>query len=118
MARDRSRRPRRISSSISGTARYPRDIDPHVGAGFFTQSDLVGDLSTRPKEIFDGATPSAHAVSTRALARLALCDATTSLLVIAQRLVELAGSLLVTHPSAVVDLVDGGGLRAATALKW
>jgi len=87
----------------------PTEIDPHVGAGFFTQSDLVGDLSTRPKEIFDGATPSAHAISTRALARLALCDATTSLLVIAQRLVELAGSLLVTHPSAVVDLVDGAG---------
>jgi hypothetical protein len=87
----------------------PTDIDPHVGAGFFTQSDLVSDLSTRPKEIFDGATPSAHAISTRALARLALCDATTSLLVIAQRLVELAGSLLVSHPSAVVDLVNGAG---------
>jgi uncharacterized protein len=87
----------------------PTDIDPHVGAGFFTQSDLVGDLSTRPKEIFDGATPSAHAICTRALARLALCDATTSLLVIAQRLVELAGSLLTTHPTAVVDLVDGAG---------
>ncbi len=87
----------------------PTDIDPHVGAGFFTQSDLVSDLSTRPKEIFDGATPSAHAISTRALARLALCDATTSLLVIAQRLVELAGSLLVSHPRAVVDLVNGAG---------
>ncbi|MGB8180302.1 MAG: thioredoxin domain-containing protein [Acidimicrobiales bacterium] len=87
----------------------PTDIDPHVGAGFFTQSDLVSDLSTRPKEIFDGATPSAHAISTRALARLALCDATTSLLVIAQRLVELAGSLLVSHPRAVVDLVIGAG---------
>ena len=87
----------------------PTDVDPHLGAGFFTQSDLVGDLSTRPKEIFDGATPSAHAICTRALARLALCDATTSLLIVAQRLVELAGSLLVTHPSAVVDLVDGAG---------
>jgi uncharacterized protein len=87
----------------------PTDIDPHVGAGFFTQSDLVGDLSTRPKEIFDGATPSAHAITTRALARLALCDATTSLLVVAQRLVELAGSLLISHPSAVVDLVEGAG---------
>jgi uncharacterized protein YyaL (SSP411 family) len=87
----------------------PTEIDPHVGAGFFTQSDLVGDLSTRPKEIFDGATPSAHAICTRALARLALCDATTSLLVIAQRLVELAGSLLISHPSAVVDLVEGAG---------
>jgi len=57
VARDRSWGPRHISSSISGTARWPTEIDPHVGAGFFTQSDLVGDLSTRPKEIFDGATP-------------------------------------------------------------
>ena len=43
------------------------------GAGVFTQSDQVNDLAMRPKEIFDGATPSAHAVATRSLARLALC---------------------------------------------
>ncbi len=91
----------------------PTDIDPHVGAGFFTQSDLVSDLSTRPKEIFDGATPSAHAITTRSLARLALCQATTSLLVIAQRQVELAASLLVTHPNAVVDLVEAAGFALA-----
>jgi uncharacterized protein YyaL (SSP411 family) len=87
----------------------PNDIEPHVGAGFFAQSDLVSDLSARPKDIFDGATPSSHAACTRALSRLALCDATTSLLVIAQRLVELAGSLLVSHPGAVVDLVAAAG---------
>jgi uncharacterized protein YyaL (SSP411 family) len=69
----------------------------------------VSDLSARPKDIFDGATPSSHAACTRALSRLALCDATTSLLVIAQRLVELAGSLLVSHPGAVVDLVAAAG---------
>jgi uncharacterized protein YyaL (SSP411 family) len=40
---------------------------------------------------------------------LALSDATTSLLVIAQRLVELAGSILVSHPGAVVDLVAAAG---------
>ncbi len=87
----------------------PSDLTAHVGAGFFTQSDLVGDLSTRPKEIFDGATPSAHAVATRALARLALSDGSTVFLVIAQRLVELAGSLIVSHPAAVVDLVEAAG---------
>jgi hypothetical protein len=87
----------------------PNDIEPHVGAGFFSQSDLVSDLSTRPKEIFDGATPSSHATCTRALSRLGICDETTSLLVIAQRLVELAGSLLVSHPGAVVDLVAAAG---------
>ena len=50
---------------------------PSRGRGVFSQSDLVADLPTRPKEIFDGATPSAHAVATRALARLALCRGET-----------------------------------------
>jgi uncharacterized protein YyaL (SSP411 family) len=102
-----------------GTAQYlvehfwdgivPNEIEPRIGAGFFAQSDLVSDLSARPKDIFDGATPSSHAACTRALSRLGLCDAATSLLVIAQRLVELAGSLLVSHPGAVVDLVAAAG---------
>jgi hypothetical protein len=87
----------------------PSVKDPHQGAGVFSQSDLVHDLSTRPKEIFDGATPSAHAVSARALARLALCRGDDALLVIAQRLIELAGSLLSTHPSSVPDLVAAAG---------
>ncbi|MGH3733279.1 MAG: thioredoxin domain-containing protein [Acidimicrobiales bacterium] len=87
----------------------PTDVYPHVGAGFFSQSDLVSDLSTRPKEIFDGATPSAHAICARSLARLGLCDATTSLIDLAQRLVGLAGTLLTSHPSAVVDLVEAAG---------
>ncbi len=82
---------------------------PHQGAGIFTQSDTVHDLALRPKEIFDGATPSAHAVSTRSLARLALCRGDDDLLAVAQRLVDLAGSLLLKHPSAVVDLLDGAG---------
>jgi uncharacterized protein YyaL (SSP411 family) len=87
----------------------PTTTSPHDGAGVFSQSDLVSDLSTRPKEIFDGATPSAHAVSTRALARVALCGGDHQLLVVAQRLVELAGSLLVSHPSAAPDLVAAAG---------
>jgi uncharacterized protein YyaL (SSP411 family) len=87
----------------------PTSTAPYEGAGVFSQSDLVSDLSTRPKEIFDGATPSAHAVSTRALARVAHCGGDQELLVVAQRLVELAGSLLVSHPSAVPDLVAAAG---------
>ncbi len=82
---------------------------PHEGRGIFTQSDHVTDLTTRPKEIFDGATPSAHATCTRALARLALCRGDVDLLSVAQRLVELAGTLIVAHPGAVVDLVAGAG---------
>jgi uncharacterized protein len=106
-------------SAAEGVARYllehywdgplPIPASPDEGRGVFTQSDLVTDLSTRPKEIFDGATPSAHAVTTRTLARLALCRGDVDELVIAQRLVDLAGTLLVNHPEAVVDLVSAAG---------
>jgi uncharacterized protein YyaL (SSP411 family) len=105
--------------AASGAARYllehfwdgpiPSSLSPDAGRGVFSQSDLVSDLTTRPKEIFDGATPSAHAVSTRALARLALCRGDSDLLAAAQRLVALAGSLLSTHPVAVPDLVAAAG---------
>jgi uncharacterized protein YyaL (SSP411 family) len=87
----------------------PSSSAPDVGRGFFSQSDQVLDLATRSKEIFDGATPSAHAISTRALARLALCQGDGELLVVAQRLVDLAGSLLTSHPVAVPDLVAAAG---------
>jgi uncharacterized protein YyaL (SSP411 family) len=87
----------------------PSAATPHEGRGVYSQSDLVTDLSTRPKDIFDGATPSAHAVTTRAHARLALCLGDGNDLAIAQRLVEIAGSVIVAHPGAVVDLVDAAG---------
>jgi uncharacterized protein YyaL (SSP411 family) len=88
----------------------PTSRRPRVGAGLFSVSDLVTDLSERPKDIFDGATPSSHAVACRALARLALCRGDAETLIVAQRLVEVAGSLLVHHPGAVPDLVDAAGL--------
>lgn len=84
-------------------------VAPHEGAGLFNQSDLVADLDLRPKEIFDGATPSSHAVGCRSLARLALCLGDTEMLAVAQRLVELAASLLAHHPGAVPDLVEAAG---------
>jgi uncharacterized protein YyaL (SSP411 family) len=87
----------------------PTSQSPQVGRGVFSGSNLVEDLPTRPKEIFDGATPSSHAVACRALARLALMSADVDLLCTAQRLVELGATLLVTHPSAVPDLVEAAG---------
>jgi uncharacterized protein YyaL (SSP411 family) len=87
----------------------PRVTSPDLGGGLFSTSDLVTDLPTRPKEIFDGATPSSHAVGCRALARLALCVGDEDMLCVAQRLVALAGDLIATHPSAVPDLVDAAG---------
>jgi uncharacterized protein YyaL (SSP411 family) len=87
----------------------PSTRSPHVGAGIFSRSDLVRDLHARPKEIFDGATPSSHATSCRALARFALCAGDVEMLIVAQRLVELAASLLAQHPGAVPDLVEAAG---------
>jgi uncharacterized protein YyaL (SSP411 family) len=87
----------------------PTTRSPHVGRGLFSQSDRVTDLPARPKEIFDGATPSNHAVACRALARLALCCDEADLLCAAQRLVELGATLLATYPSAAPDLVEAAG---------
>ena len=91
----------------------PTERSPHAGRGIIARSDLVSDLGARPKEIFDGATPSSHAVACRALARLALCTGDTALLVVAQRLVDLAASLLAAHPSAVPDLLDAAGFAVS-----
>ncbi|MBW4030445.1 MAG: thioredoxin domain-containing protein, partial [Acidobacteria bacterium] len=82
---------------------------PHEGGGFFSTSDQCTDLFVRPKEVFDGATPSSHAVATRSLARLALCRGDQDLLSVAERLVQLGAELITTHPRAVVDLVDAAG---------
>jgi uncharacterized protein YyaL (SSP411 family) len=87
----------------------PSVQSPHVGSGVFATSDECQDLFTRPKEIFDGATPSSHAIATRALARVALCRGDQDLMTVAERLVELGAELLATHPRAVIDLVEAAG---------
>ena len=87
----------------------PDDVHPHEGRGLFSQSDVVDDLPSRPKEIFDGATPSSHAVACRALARLSMCAGDSRLLAVSRRLVDLGASLVDTHPAAVPDLVDAAG---------
>ena len=87
----------------------PTSVTPHVGNGVFARSNLVTDLHAQPKEIFDGATPSSHAVACRALARLALCTGDPETLVVAQRLVALAASLIAVHPGAVPDLLEAAG---------
>ncbi len=81
---------------------------PDAGAGVATPDRETLGLVTRPKDVLDGATPSAHALATRALARLALVDADPDRLALAQRLVALAATLL-EHPLAVPDLVEAAG---------
>ncbi|HQU00146.1 MAG TPA: thioredoxin domain-containing protein [Acidimicrobiales bacterium] len=87
----------------------PTAHTPHVGGGVSLVDHRVHDLAGRPQEVFDGATHAAHSVSTRALARLALCRGDQNLLAVAERLVELARTLIIQHPGAVPDLVAGAG---------
>ena len=84
----------------------PNARSPHDGGGLFSTSDQCNDLFARPKELFDGATPSSHALATRALARLALCRGDQDLMTIAERLVTLGAELVATHPRAVPELVE------------
>ncbi len=86
----------------------PTAVAPDVGAGVVTPDRETLDLSIRPKDVLDGATPSAHALATRALARLALIDADPDRLAVAQRLVALAGALF-EHPLAVPDVIEAAG---------
>ncbi len=86
----------------------PSAREPELGAGVTTPDRDTRDLLARPKDVLDGATPSAHALATRSLARLALVDADPDRLAVAQRLVALAGALL-EHPLAVPDLIEAAG---------
>jgi uncharacterized protein YyaL (SSP411 family) len=79
------------------------------GNGLFATSDDVSDIFIRPKEIFDGATPSSHAVCATAMARYALLNGDDDVMLVAERLIELAGTLLNEHPAAVPDLVRAYG---------
>ncbi len=88
----------------------PTASRPDLGAGVVTPSRRVTDLAARPKEVFDGATPSPHSVATRALARLALVDADADRLAVARRLVDLAAPLIIGHPAAVPALLGAAGL--------
>jgi uncharacterized protein YyaL (SSP411 family) len=88
----------------------PSTSRPDVGQGVITSSNLILDFEKGPKEIFDGATPSVHAVVTDAFARLALINDDTELMALARRMVALGGPLVVEHPSAVPDLVAASAL--------
>ncbi len=87
----------------------PDAIHPHAGSGVFTSSDLAGDLPLRPKDLFDGVTPSSHGLSARLVARLALCTGDPNWAARARRLVELVGGLLRDHPDLVIDSLDAAG---------
>ena len=91
----------------------PTSANPNVGGGVFSNAEHVDDLFARPKDVFDGATPSSHAVSARAIARVALCNGDNDLLVVSQRLITLAAGILTSHPMSVVDTVEAARFALA-----
>ncbi len=62
-------------------------------------------LVVRPKEVLDGAVPSANSEAAVALLRLAALTGSDRLRTAGERLVELAAPLLAQQPSAVADLL-------------
>ena len=91
----------------------PSSHNPDCGGGFFTTHDAVTDLSWRPKDLLDGAVPSAHSVLTRAFATLAALTSDERATVVTARLVALAGAVATDHPTAVPDFVNALGLANA-----
>ena len=77
----------------------------HRGHGICHSDIRNTDLPIRAKEIFDGATPSSHAMATEALARYAHLAENPNVLAVARHLRFLAEPLLVEHPVTVPDLV-------------
>jgi uncharacterized protein YyaL (SSP411 family) len=77
----------------------------HRGHGICHSDVRTNDLPIRAKEIFDGATPSSHAMATEALARFALLSGNENVTAVARHLRYLAEPLLRDHPVAVPDLV-------------
>jgi len=87
--------------------------DPGDSGGLFTSSDEANDLVLRPKEIFDAATPSAHAVFAGSLARYSMITGDADAAATAERLLALAGPLIEDHPGAVPELVRALGFVAS-----
>ena len=85
------------------------------GGGFFTTADDAERLIVRTKDVFDGATPSANAVSAYALARLGALTGDGRYTDEARRVIDLIGELLTRHPTAfahsvlTADLLARGG---------
>ncbi len=70
------------------------------GGGFFTTGHDAESLIVRPKEVFDGATPSANAVAALALARLGAITGDDRFTDRARQVIDLFGPLLHQHPTA------------------
>lgn len=110
---DESERLARYALANYWDGEVPSSHHSDAGGGFFTTHQAVTDLSWRPKDILDGAVPSAHSVMTRAFATRAALNDDAQALAVTSRLVTIAGALAHDHPTAVPDFVNALGLANA-----
>jgi uncharacterized protein len=83
------------------------------GGGFFTTGHDAEALYVRPKDVLDGAVPSANGAAAVALARLAAISGSTRYADLAEEVVELVAPLLDRHPTAVAYAVVAADLLGA-----
>ena len=113
-AGDVARLPRR---PLLGRRCPQRGAPTDGGACLSPRATLSAELIVRPKEVFDGATPSSHATACRSLARYAMCSDNQVARLCARRLVDIAADVDRRTPPAVPDLVEAAGF-ALGAWRW
>ena len=120
----RAHRPGRVARPGVGSGRRPartvlgRTLPPADSGdrgGLFVTGHDAEALVVRPKDLLDGAVPSASSVGAAALLRLAALSGEARYRLAAERIIELAAPLLTQHPTAVADLVAATALADAGA---
>ncbi len=89
----------------AGSNLLDRFWDAEGPGGFFTTAHDGERLIARPKEVVDGAVPSANSVATLALLRLAAVTGDDRYREPAARMLDLSAPLLAEEPGMVADLV-------------
>ena len=79
----------------------------------FTTAHDAERLVVRPKDLVDGAVPSANSVAADALLRLAALTGRERYRSAGERILSLSAPLLAEHPGAVADLVAASALVAS-----
>jgi uncharacterized protein YyaL (SSP411 family) len=84
-----------------------------VGGGFFTTGRDAEALLVRPKEVLDGAVPSANGVAALALTRLGALTGSDRFTALAEDVVALVRPVLDAHPTAVAVTAVAADLLAS-----
>jgi uncharacterized protein YyaL (SSP411 family) len=87
------------------------------GGGLFTTGSDAEQLVVRPRELYDGVTPSAGSVAAGALARLGSMIGRDDLAAAAARLIRAGAPAILAAPTAVPGLVGAADLLAAGTVE-